>query len=633
MGKKYQPYIYKSNQELSRYLKSNGILNLSRYKLRDNEIETLALGLGFIPTTAESVNLKKSVERWMRSIDISLFFTKNRQSALPQGWLSRIIRSTWDPPPQSWTENEKIKEWLNKLTNPSKSKTLLTPKPILYAIDNLSNQVKAHILKSDKGRNTVLWDIQDYDREAERQFKDTKTYKQLTKEIYIRTINDIAGQCRDLADNLLRLKHITEREYNAILGTKPSGSFFYMLPKIHKPINSTSGTYTGRPIVATFTSTTHLLDKYITELTKPLLTLIPGSLRDTFDLIEKLPKGPLKEGAQIVTADVESLYPSIPWKEGLDAAIKFYTLNLPGLKLISRNHNKLQPPSGALFGEVLETVLKNSIIIFKEKMFFHQIKGTAMGMCISVYFANTYMYELTKSYIERPPTYIQAFYRFIDDLILITYPYSHESTISFFNGISNPSIRYNISHPQMDQPFLDIKLNISTTDKKITTAPYWKPTATGTYLHPASNHPKHTIRSIPYAQYLRLKRLSSSIAIFKKASRRLTKDLAMAGYNRRLLKQAKAKSLIERHRGEYNKFGTGNFFLIERYSKALEWSKTKDGLNKVYHLIIKHYESDLVATQMLSQKRSSVVFSTQQNIGQSFFKYIKKGLPDGTGWL
>lgn len=231
------------------------------------------------------------------------------------------------------------------------------------------------------------------------------------------------------------------------------------------------------------------------------------------------------------------------------SSTKFYSLHLRTIRDLAKNINKLPPPSGALFGNILETVLTNSIIIFKNRKYYQQIKGTAMGMCISVYFANTYIYFLTKAHISEPPSWIKAFYRYIDDLIIIAQPYSEAATDKFFADISNENIRYNICPPQKDQPFLDITIGINPNTNLFTTSPYWKPTASGSYLHPASNHPEHIIQAIPYAQYLRLRRLSSSNKIFRKAARRLTQDLTRAGYDKGLLRRAKLKTLQAKKKG------------------------------------------------------------------------------------
>ena len=117
-----------------------------------------------------------------------------------------------------------------------------------------------------------------------------------------------------MAENLLAINHISPQEDEATSQSKPEGTFTYFLPEIHKNIQHKSKTFSGRPIVATFSSVTNLLDKYITEITCHLQRLIAGSLIDTQDFINNLPDTPLTASTVLTTADVTNLYPNIPWK-------------------------------------------------------------------------------------------------------------------------------------------------------------------------------------------------------------------------------------------------------------------------------------------------------------------------------
>lgn len=104
----------------------------------------------------------------------------------------------------------------------------------------------------------------------------------------------------------------------------PKGTHIYFLPKIHKPMQPASQTFAGRPIVATHSASIHLLDKFLTDTTKPLLALIPGSLRDTGDFLDRLRGLQVGPGTELISADVDSHYPSIPWDQGIEAAVHFY---------------------------------------------------------------------------------------------------------------------------------------------------------------------------------------------------------------------------------------------------------------------------------------------------------------------
>lgn len=98
-----------------------------------------------------------------------------------------------------------------------------------------------------------------------------------------------------------------------------------------------------------------------------------------------------------------------------------------------------------MFQEMLGTVLQNSYFSFENKKFYKQITDTAMGMCVSVFFANAYMYHVTRRLIKNPPTEIVTFLRYIDNSYLSWMKKlpRHEE---IFKGISKPTIKYTIKN-------------------------------------------------------------------------------------------------------------------------------------------------------------------------------------------
>lgn len=62
---------------------------------------------------------------------------------------------------------------------------------------------------------------------------------------------------------------------------------------------------------------------------------------------------------------------------------------------------------------------ENSVIHYQHKYYYHQETCTAMGVFISVYFANTFMFSLTWQYIERPPAFIINWTRFVIEIFLL----------------------------------------------------------------------------------------------------------------------------------------------------------------------------------------------------------------------
>lgn len=619
-------HSYSKNREtINKLLKGQILINQSHQELKDTEIEALCLGLNFIPTTAPKQDKSIDTTRWIRDINLSAHFYKQRENK-EKGWLWKHVPSDFNPE-QEWNTDEEMQKRLRQLRTPITTYAKTTPKPILDAISDLRNQKMSHIMKSDKGRNIVIWPIEQYDQEALRQLSDTQTYLELTPNDYTTKINEIHKNCCQISENLLALKHITTREDEAICHRQPEGSYIYFLPKTHKPINNSSKTFAGRPIVATFTSTTFLLDKFLTELTRPLLAHIPGSLIDTNDLLGKLKSRKLPTTAKIITADVSSLYPSIPWANGIEAATNFYNNNIEFLREFAKENGHLHPPSSHLFKKILELVLTNSIIIFKDRRYFHQIKGTAMGCCISVYFANCYMYTLTQHLVHQKPEGIILFERFIDDILLITTHNDEVEIEELFQSITNDDIKYEISKPDNKQAFLDLSIYIDA-NNRLQTAPYWKPTASGAYLHPASNHPKHTIHSVPYAQLLRLRRNSSTAVEFVKAANRLKKELRNMTYDKKLINSSYKKVLKWADRKK-NRDISYQHKLFVSHNNNVNWEHTRNIMNLTYLSIISsYYNTDtprsIKQANHLRFKGTALITQVGANINSHFSKQIKK---------
>jgi hypothetical protein len=607
------------------------LINQSEIPLTSETIEVLCLGLGFIPShTNLSRETCSATEKLIFNINTKMLF-RNRKDR-EKGWITKYIPSDWTPPKQTWENDPRITPLLEELRNPPTITRPIFHSRIERIIKNLQKRTDIHILKSDKGRNIVIWKESDYDREANRQLADIKTYHELSYEEFHNKLKKIKNECSLISENLLAFRLISEKEDEAIRDRAPTGSYIYFLPKVHKNEEKTSKTFPGRPIVATFTSVSYLLDKYITEITSHLLAIIPGSLIDTQDFIKALPTGSLPDTALLVTADVVSLYPNIPWEDGIHASTQFYAQNLDYLKEVSLQNKMKPPPTTSLFKQILTLVLSNSMIIFKNQRFFHQLKGTAMGCCISVYFANCYMYSITKHLIESPPSWLVTFLRFIDDLFLIiTHPASNELSKAF-TSISNRNIRYELTPPSKQQFFLDTKVSIK--NNRISISPYTKDTASGSYLHPGSTHPQHTIRSIPYSQLLRIRRNSSNIHIFKKAAKPMMRNFFTLGYNKRLI-QHKFHLICK----EFDKNITSNktnhtmanaFKFITNYNKVFNWPKIRDTLDLIHQFIILHYKEEgpyqnKKVANFFESNSIKLVTSNEPNINSFFSKKVKNG--------
>ena len=642
--KNYKPLVYKNIQQLNKYLNDKILLNDKNTTLSNEEIEALSLGLKYIPTdpvihSKRVADSRNSFERYARKIDTMIYFKKAElnypkpNKPPTKGHLTGVTKSHWDPPLAEWTNDETCRDLAQEITeniptlDHNKS---ITHQNITEAINKLAKNESIHILPADKGGTIVIWDSQEYDREALRQLTDSKNYREIDREMYQLRTEGLRKKCTHFGKLLFDRQdpYITESEMTALQNVEASGSNIYFLPKIHKNKRPDTDTFAGRPIVATHSATVHLIDKFLTNLTSPLLKLIPGSLLDTTDLLNKLPSETLPLNSRIITSDVTGLYPSIPISIGVEATTQFYKDHLLELTNIFKSQNKKTPIPSNYFRILLEWVLSNSFINFKNRRYFHQTKGTAMGMCISVFFANCYMYKLTQIPITCPPKWLLLFQRFIDDIILIVTDDCSPVTLKdFFKSISNNSIQYETIEPSTRTSMLDLIVGIDPITNTIYTEPYKKATAADAFIHYTSNHPKATLNSIPYAQLLRLRRNSSNVINFLIHAKKLNKSFKKRGYPQYILENALTKAInIDRSQllsrktyipkeQSHNKLLNAKY--ITKYHKLIDHRAEIGTLQELNNQI-----SD-IENPSLNDLSSFRVFSNDRTI-QSFFTKIYK---------
>ena len=668
----YKPVVYGNRKFLTKYLRTKILINNSSRRLTDTDIEALALGLNFVLHSdfapgCPMEELTASNNRWVIGINRSINFARNQEFRIQEKGLAAanqlrgVLESSgrlerdeddWDPFERSLNEWTKQPQFL-ELNNTLKRATLGSApvdshdnarQPLYDSAQALGSDPSIHVINADKGGATIVIDTIDYDREADRQLGDKKTYAELDKANYNLGLTETADIVKNLADDFLRGGHITKSEHNVFHAKLKDleGSYIYFLPKIHKAFNEKVNAFPGRPIAATFMCVIHTLDKYITELTKPLLAIIPGSLIDTTDLLVKLPTGPLPKGARLATSDVNSLYPNIPWRGGIDAATAFYAEHIGFLRKHNREKGLLPPLSVVAFHDAITAVITRSFITFKGRRFFRQVSGTSMGTCISVYLANTYMYQLTRRHIphgiirlalERPKWLI-FFERYIDDLVLIVDECTKDDIANFFRGISNDTISYETTELAISTPALDVTLSICQDSLKIITEPYSKPTSKPTFLHASSMHPGHSIDSLPYAQFLRLKRISSNDTIFQRYACAHTESFLLRGYSARIIQKALAKAnavsrsdlLVRKSEREVETKSVANSFkYIVKYSENGDWTLVKKTLQKMHSTALSFYQSRIIsetgedraeaatAVRILEERPFTLVFSVHNS--------------------
>ena len=665
VSRSYQPLVYSSRAKLVRYLRTEILINNSSVILSDTDVEALSLGPGFVlhadfDSKSPTLEATECNEAWKLKISHAIHGERQRlQPGKTPTERKGVLESSGrlDGPidghdplnGHEWTNDRAFRRHnealLAALTCTSRPEESSRRRPLFDSIQALGRNKKIHVIQADKGGVTVVMDTVDYDRESHRQLEEKKTYTELTKQKFDNGLRKTACTVRDIVVELFRSGNVSQNEYDVFIGklTALDGSYIYFLPKIHKEWNEQINAFPGRPIAATFACVVNTLDKYITELTKPLLSIIPGSLRDTLDLLAKLPKGRLSKKAKLVTADVNSLYPNIPWEGGIDAATAFYADNIKFLREFHRRNGLAPPPSVQTFCDAVTAVIKGSFISFKGQRFFKQASGTSMGSCISVYLANAYMFQLTKHLIpptgfaaQKRPSWLLFFERFIDDLIVIVDDCSQQQIDDLFSGISNETISYTTTEPDVSATALDVQLSICPETYQIVTEPYSKPTSKQTFLHARSTHPAPSIGSLPYAQFLRLRRIASTEEAFNRHAARLTDSLILRDYPIGVIRKALARARTKSRDELLSRAGTSgskrtsdttrgpsiksSFKYITKYRSDVNWNKAKRLLKVAHAAAARHYstrsrssDKDAIAERLLTQKTSAIVFAVHNN--------------------
>jgi hypothetical protein len=131
--------------------------------------------------------------------------------------------------------------------------------------------------------------------------------------------------------------------------------------------------------------------------------------------------------------------------------------------------------------------------------------------------------------------------RFLDDCFCI-FTHGKEKLQEFFKHINsyNPSIKFTMEASTKSVNFLDTTVSI--VDNQIKTDLYSKPTDAHNYLLFSSAHPRSCKQSIPYSQFLRVRRICTDISDFDKHVITLGQHFLRRGYPLEIIEQAAIKA-------------------------------------------------------------------------------------------
>ena len=107
---------------------------------------------------------------------------------------------------------------------------------------------------------------------------------------------------------------------------------------------------------------------------------------------------------------------------------------------------------------------------------------------------------------------------------------SREELDHFITSVNSfhPALKYTWEISETSIAFLDIKVSIN--GNGLSTSVHYKPTDSHSYLLHSSSHPSHVKNSIPFSQFLRLRRLCSDDSDFSNKSKEMRHLFKKRGY-------------------------------------------------------------------------------------------------------
>ncbi|XP_069494653.1 uncharacterized protein [Ambystoma mexicanum] len=367
------------------------------------------------------------------------------------------------------------------------------------------------IRPADKGGALVVMDSADYRNECQRQLNDINIYKSLP----CNPIRGISNKLKIMLEMAEENEWISEKTKDFLTQKFPQTPHLYLLPKIHKSLLNPP----GRPIVAATNSILQPLGIYIDTILQPIIQKHHTYIKDTTHFLNRLANIQLEEHDLLVTIDVNSLYTSIPHCLGKQA-VDWLLLQEEEIGACKEWIMML-----------LDFIAQNAYFQY-DKQYYSQISGTAMGATMAPAYANSFMLKFEEDHIIKHPVwhqYIKHWGRYIDDIFLV-WSGPHATLDSFLGYINLIDERiqftYEIGHPSVH--FLDVL--VIPNAPSFNTEVYHKPTDRNNLLHRMSFHPTATIRSLPYSQLLRIKRITNIDSKYTQEKEELFRKFKARGF-------------------------------------------------------------------------------------------------------
>ena len=501
----------------------NNVVNLSTYKLTNEDYKLLSKGLTFCPTPSKPNNSEpiEGLERFFRKLRLTFHFQDLKGTPTPDHLKKLNIKSDWcpttdsDPAIESFCKTVR-KEVLKEIHFSKKRKRVhgnLNSKS-MDTIIRLARDPNIVIKKADKGSSICIMNTVDYLHECERQLAD--------KNFYLLCEQDLTEtHCKQVNSMVLTLYNhgsINTKVKKYLWAQKCSPGRFYILPKIHK------FKLAGRPIVSANNAPTERLSEFCDAILNKYTPLSKSYVRDTTDFMNKMGKITIEPGDYIVTADVVSLYTNIRHEIGLRCMAK----RLRDLSKVTKLPVSIQD-----ILQMLRIILYCNNFTFNNRHYL-QISGVSMGTKVAPTYANLVLSVIEDEFLSSCVKLPRCFYRFLDDVAMV-WPHSAPDLDAFINSFNSlyESIQLTSEISPEKVTFLDTWVILK--PPYIHFDLYRKPTDSANYLMMDSCHPQGCKKGF-FSQLLRLRRNCTKTTDFLLHAKQLMNAYITRGYDESSLK-------------------------------------------------------------------------------------------------
>ena len=420
---------------------SKNVVNLPKRKLTKAEVSLLSKGLKFVPTSnhINKAKLKMELEAYGRMLRLKWYFRNDKKEFDRNKFTPKY---TFNPRNTDAAIEIYLSSLEEKLMNIEvrQNKYNNLTREERSALYNLKNDKNVVIKTADKGSAVVVWDRDDYIKEAENELGD--------KDIYQEECNDpgtLISTIHEAIEKISKRDDLNADTIKYFMVKDPKFARFYLLPKRHKRLHDVP----GRPVISNCGYYTKNISSFLDFHLQSLAREVKSYIKDTNDFLKKLrslPNSP--DDIIFCTVDVLGLYPNIRHDEGLSTLRK--QLDLRQEKDVTTS----------TLTKLAEVVLRNNIFTFMEKTL-KQKRGTAIGRKFAPPYSMLFMAELEEEILSEIELKPYLWWRYIDAIFFL-WKHGEEKLKKFIEYLNekNPTIKFTAEWCETSINFLDVSASL-----------------------------------------------------------------------------------------------------------------------------------------------------------------------------